>query len=58
VTDPAKLWKVEWWKSGKVEKWKGGKVEKMKSYKDLEVWKVAMDLVTDIYQITNTFPSH
>ena len=29
----------------------------MKSYKDLEVWKVAMDLVMDIYRITGSFPS-
>ena len=33
-------------------------MDKLKSYKDLEVWKVAMDLVIDIYQITGTFPSH
>ena len=25
-------------------------------YKDLEVWKEAMNLVTDIYEITETFP--
>jgi four helix bundle protein len=41
-----------------VERWKGGKVEKLKSYKDLEVWKVAMDLVTDIYRLTGSFPSY
>ena len=26
------------------------------SYQDLEVWKKAMGLVTDIYKITQTFP--
>jgi four helix bundle protein len=26
------------------------------SYQDLEVWKKAMELVTDIYKITQTFP--
>jgi four helix bundle protein len=49
---------VERWKGGKVERWKGGKVEKLKSYKDLEVWKVAMDLVTEVYQLTHSFPSY
>ena len=27
-----------------------------KSYRDLEVWKKAMDLVTECYQITESFP--
>ena len=40
-----------------MKEWKCGKVEKLKSYKDLEVWKVAMDLVMDIYRITGSFPS-
>ena len=26
------------------------------SYQDLEVWKKAMELVMDIYKITQTFP--
>jgi four helix bundle protein len=29
---------------------------KSKSYKDLEVWQLAIDLVKDIYQLTKTFP--
>ena len=32
-------------------------MEKLKSYKDLELWKVAMDFVIDIYHITEVFPS-
>ncbi|MBE0516899.1 MAG: four helix bundle protein [Methanophagales archaeon] len=28
----------------------------MNSYQDLEVWKKAMELVTDIYKVTQTFP--
>jgi len=32
-------------------------MEKLKSYKDLEVWKVSMEFVTEIYQITSKFPS-
>ena len=32
-------------------------MEKLKSYKELEVWKVSMDFVTEIYKITNSFPS-
>jgi hypothetical protein len=35
----------------------GGKVEKWKSYKELEVWKVSMDFVTEIYKLTAKFPS-
>ena len=26
------------------------------SYQDLEVWKKAMELVTDIYKVSQTFP--
>ncbi|MCK4397949.1 MAG: four helix bundle protein [Methanophagales archaeon] len=26
------------------------------SYQDLEVWKKAMGLVTDIYKVTQTYP--
>jgi len=28
----------------------------MHNFKELNVWKIGIDLVTDIYQITNTFP--
>ena len=28
----------------------------IKSYQDLEVWKKAMGLVTDIYKVTQTYP--
>ena len=28
----------------------------MNSYKDLELWKVSMDFVTEIYNVTNNFP--
>lgn len=28
----------------------------IRSYRDLEVWKKAMSLVTDVYRITQTFP--
>ncbi|MBN1213881.1 MAG: four helix bundle protein [Candidatus Lokiarchaeota archaeon] len=28
----------------------------MKSYKELEVWKVSMDLVVDVYKFTKEFP--
>jgi four helix bundle protein len=27
------------------------------SYRDLKVWQIAMELVTDIYKLTSTFPS-
>jgi len=30
----------------------------MKTHKDLDVWKKSVDFVTDVYQITNTFPNH
>lgn len=30
----------------------------MKSYRDLEVWQKAMDLVVICYQMTNTFPKN
>jgi four helix bundle protein len=54
-----------WWKGGTVEgcnsgivnRLKSRLVEKLKSYKDLEVWKVSMDFVIEIYLITSTFPS-
>lgn len=28
----------------------------MKSYKELEIWKKAVDLAVEVYQITRTFP--
>ena len=28
----------------------------MKTHKDLEVWKIAIEMVTKIYQITHSFP--
>lgn len=28
----------------------------MKNFKDLQIWQRSMDLVTDIYKITETFP--
>ena len=31
---------------------------KLNSYKELEVWKVSMDFVTEIYQLTMNFPSN
>ena len=31
-------------------------MEKIKSFKDLQVWKVSMDLVTEIYKTTDKFP--
>jgi four helix bundle protein len=30
----------------------------MKSYRELELWKVSMDLVVDIYTKTSAFPNH
>ena len=30
--------------------------EQIKSYKDLEVWKLSMSLVSGIYEITRSFP--
>ena len=32
--------------------------EKTSSYKKLIVWQKAMNLVTDIYEVTNKFPPH
>lgn len=29
----------------------------MKSHKDLDVWKVAMDLAVEIYEVTSKFPA-
>ena len=28
----------------------------MKTHKDLEVWKLSIDFVTDIYKVTSSFP--
>ena len=28
----------------------------LKSHKDLEVWKVSVEFVTDLYRLTNSFP--
>ncbi len=28
----------------------------MKSHKDLDVWRLAVDLATDVYEVTKTFP--
>ncbi len=34
-----------------------GRVEKSRSYRDLEVWKLAVDFVKQIYQATQKFPA-
>jgi four helix bundle protein len=39
-----------------VEQWNGETVT-LRSYKDLELWKKSMDLVVDVYKLTNEFPS-
>ena len=28
----------------------------MKSHKDLEVWRLAIDFASDVYEVTRTFP--
>ncbi|MEI8349058.1 MAG: four helix bundle protein [Candidatus Omnitrophota bacterium] len=30
--------------------------EKIKTFKDLRIWQKAMEIVKDIYQVTNSFP--
>ena len=35
----------------------GGKSVKSRSYRDLDVWKLSIGLVKEIYQITNKFPA-
>jgi four helix bundle protein len=30
----------------------------MKSHKDLNAWKIAMDLVVEVYMVTQLFPKH
>jgi four helix bundle protein len=32
-------------------------MEKLKSYKDLQIWKVSMDFVVEVYKLTDKFPS-
>jgi four helix bundle protein len=32
-------------------------MEKPRSYKDLQIWKVSMDFVIEIYKLTKRFPS-
>jgi four helix bundle protein len=32
--------------------------EKIKTYRDLEIWKKGIELVKDIYAITNEFPKN
>jgi len=31
-------------------------VSSMKSHKDLDVWRLAVDLATDVYEVTKSFP--
>ncbi len=33
-----------------------GRAQKSRSYRDLDVWKLALDLVKDIYVVTGIFP--
>ena len=30
----------------------------VRSFRDLRVWQIGMDLVRDVYQVTETFPAH
>ena len=32
--------------------------EAIRSHRDLRVWQVSMDIVTDIYRVTSRFPKH
>jgi four helix bundle protein len=32
-------------------------MEKLKSYKDLQIWKVSMEFVVEIYRLTEKFPN-
>jgi four helix bundle protein len=34
----------------------GGRAQKSRSFKDLDVWKLAIELVKDIYLVTGKFP--
>jgi four helix bundle protein len=31
-------------------------IKKIRNFRDLDVWKKGMEIVTDVYKITNTFP--
>ena len=33
-------------------------MDKNKTHRDLDVWKVSMDLVIDLYRVTETFPGN
>jgi len=33
-----------------------GRMEKSRSYRDLDVWRLSIELVKDIYQVTGKFP--
>jgi hypothetical protein len=33
-----------------------GRTQKSRSYRDLDVWKLAIELVKDIYLVTGKFP--
>jgi four helix bundle protein len=43
------------WSGGRVVWWSGG-MEKVISFKDLQVWRVSIELVTEIYRLTDNFP--
>ena len=30
----------------------------LRTHRDLDVWKVSMDFVVDLYKVTSTFPNH
>jgi hypothetical protein len=34
------------------------RIRNMHNFRKLEIWKQSVILVTEIYKITNTFPSH
>jgi four helix bundle protein len=33
-----------------------GRAQKSRSYRDLDVWKLSIEIVKDIYRVTGTFP--
>jgi four helix bundle protein len=35
-----------------------GELPKSRSYRDLEVWKLSIDLVKEVYSLTKRFPSN
>jgi four helix bundle protein len=43
------------WSGDQVVKWYDD-MEKIICYKDLQVWKVSMDIVTKVYKLTDKFP--